>query len=51
LERLKEEKGELFRKMRRDGTILVNQDDPRVVDLARITLAKRSPSGLKRLQR
>jgi UDP-N-acetylmuramoyl-tripeptide--D-alanyl-D-alanine ligase len=35
LERLKMEKGELFRKMRRDGTILVNQDDPRVVDLAR----------------
>jgi UDP-N-acetylmuramoyl-tripeptide--D-alanyl-D-alanine ligase len=35
LERLKEEKGELFRKMRRNGTILVNQDDPRVVGLAR----------------
>jgi UDP-N-acetylmuramoyl-tripeptide--D-alanyl-D-alanine ligase len=35
LERLQEEKGELFRRMRRDGTILVNQDDPRVVDLAR----------------
>jgi UDP-N-acetylmuramoyl-tripeptide--D-alanyl-D-alanine ligase len=34
LERLKEEKGELFRRMRRDGTIFVNQDDPRVVDLA-----------------
>jgi UDP-N-acetylmuramoyl-tripeptide--D-alanyl-D-alanine ligase len=34
LERLKEEKGELFRRMRRDGTILVNQDDPRVVELA-----------------
>jgi UDP-N-acetylmuramoyl-tripeptide--D-alanyl-D-alanine ligase len=34
LERLKEEKGELFRRMRRDGTILVNQDDPRVMDLA-----------------
>jgi UDP-N-acetylmuramoyl-tripeptide--D-alanyl-D-alanine ligase len=34
LERLKEEKGELFRRMREDGTILVNQDDPRVVDLA-----------------
>jgi UDP-N-acetylmuramoyl-tripeptide--D-alanyl-D-alanine ligase len=34
LERLKEEKGELFRKMRRDGTLLVNQDDPRVVALA-----------------
>ena len=34
MERLKEEKGELFRTMRRDGTILVNQDDPRVVELA-----------------
>ncbi|MGZ3559933.1 MAG: UDP-N-acetylmuramoyl-tripeptide--D-alanyl-D-alanine ligase, partial [Thermodesulfobacteriota bacterium] len=34
LERLKEEKGELYRGMRRDGTILVNQDDARVVDLA-----------------
>jgi UDP-N-acetylmuramoyl-tripeptide--D-alanyl-D-alanine ligase len=34
LERLKEEKGELFRRMRRDGTILVNQDDPRVKELA-----------------
>jgi len=35
LEKLKEEKGELFRKMRRDGIILVNQDDPRVIELAR----------------
>ncbi len=34
LERIKEEKGELFRRMRKDGMILVNQDDPRVVDLA-----------------
>jgi UDP-N-acetylmuramoyl-tripeptide--D-alanyl-D-alanine ligase len=34
LERLKEEKGELFRRMRRDGTIIVNQDDLRVMDLA-----------------
>jgi UDP-N-acetylmuramoyl-tripeptide--D-alanyl-D-alanine ligase len=34
LEKLMEEKGELFRRMRRDGTILVNQDDPRVMDLA-----------------
>lgn len=34
LERLKEEKGELFRRMRRDGTILVNQNDPHVIDLA-----------------
>ncbi|MFB3884416.1 MAG: UDP-N-acetylmuramoyl-tripeptide--D-alanyl-D-alanine ligase [Thermodesulfobacteriota bacterium] len=34
LERVKEEKGELFRKMRRDGTILVNQNDPHVIDLA-----------------
>ena len=35
LERVKEEKGELFRGMRRNGTILVNQDDPRITDLAR----------------
>jgi UDP-N-acetylmuramoyl-tripeptide--D-alanyl-D-alanine ligase len=34
LERVKEEKGELFRKMRKDGTILVNQNDPHVIDLA-----------------
>ena len=34
LERVKEEKGELFRRMRRDGTILVNQNDPYVIDLA-----------------
>jgi UDP-N-acetylmuramoyl-tripeptide--D-alanyl-D-alanine ligase len=34
LERVREEKGELFRRMRQDGTILVNQDDPRVMDLA-----------------
>lgn len=34
LERIKDEKGELFRRMRQDGTILVNQDDPRVIDLA-----------------
>jgi UDP-N-acetylmuramoyl-tripeptide--D-alanyl-D-alanine ligase len=34
LEGIREEKGELFRKMRQDGTILVNQDDPRIVDLA-----------------
>ncbi len=34
LERLKQEKGELFRRMKKDGTIVVNQDDARVVDLA-----------------
>ncbi len=34
LEKVKEEKGELFRKMRRNGTILVNQDDSQVVELA-----------------
>ncbi len=33
LERIKEEKGALFRRMKRDGSIIVNQDDPRVVDL------------------
>ena len=34
LERIKEEKGDLFRRMKRDGTILVNQNDPHVIDLA-----------------
>lgn len=34
LERIQAEKGELFRRMRRDGSIIVNQDDPRVVALA-----------------
>jgi UDP-N-acetylmuramoyl-tripeptide--D-alanyl-D-alanine ligase len=34
LETIKREKGELFRRMRKGGTILVNQDDPRVVELA-----------------
>jgi UDP-N-acetylmuramoyl-tripeptide--D-alanyl-D-alanine ligase len=50
LERLKEEKGELFRRMRRNGTILVNQDDPRVMELAsdypgqRITFGTEHPA-------
>lgn len=34
LERIQAEKGELFRRMRSDGSIIVNQDDPRVVALA-----------------
>ncbi len=34
VERIKEEKGELFRRMKQDGTILINQDDPRVIELA-----------------
>lgn len=50
LERLKEEKGELFRRMRQDGTVLVNQDDSKVVELAagypgqRITFGIRHPA-------
>ena len=52
LERVKEEKGELFRRMKRDGTIVVNHDDPRVVDLARgfpgqeITFGMEEPSDV-----
>lgn len=52
LERLKEEKGELFRRMKRDGTIVVNQDDTRVVDLAKefpgqkITFGIQEPSDV-----
>ncbi len=50
LERLKEEKGELFRRMKQSGTILVNRDDPRIVDLAKdfpgdkITFAMNGPA-------
>ncbi len=47
LERLKEEKGELFRRMRRDGTLLVNQDDPRVVDLAKDYPGQRITFGIE----
>ena len=34
LNRIMEEKGALFRGMRKNGSIIVNQDDPRVVSLA-----------------
>ncbi len=34
VERVKQEKGELFRGMRKDGTVLVNQDDSSARDLA-----------------
>jgi len=47
LERLKEEKGELFRRMRRDGTILVNQDDPRVIELANEYSGRKITFGVK----
>jgi UDP-N-acetylmuramoyl-tripeptide--D-alanyl-D-alanine ligase len=47
LERLKEEKGELYLRMRRDGTVLVNQDDPRVVDLASQYPGQKITYGIK----
>jgi UDP-N-acetylmuramoyl-tripeptide--D-alanyl-D-alanine ligase len=47
LERLEEEKGELFRGMRRDGTILVNQDDSRVVNLASRYPGQKITFGIK----
>ena len=52
LERLKEEKGELFRRMKKNGMIIVNRDDPRVIDLAneffgkRITFAIENPADV-----
>jgi len=48
LERLEEEKGELFRGMRRDGTILVNQDDSRVVNLASRYPGQKITFGIER---
>jgi UDP-N-acetylmuramoyl-tripeptide--D-alanyl-D-alanine ligase len=47
LEKLKEEKGELFRNMRRDGTIIVNQDDSRVLDLSNEFLGRKITFGLE----
>jgi UDP-N-acetylmuramoyl-tripeptide--D-alanyl-D-alanine ligase len=48
LERVKEEKGELFRRMRQDGTILVNQNDPYVSDLARPFLGQKITFGVEK---
>jgi UDP-N-acetylmuramoyl-tripeptide--D-alanyl-D-alanine ligase len=47
IEKIKEEKGELFRRMRQDGSILVNQDDPRVVDLAQTFLGQKISYGIE----
>lgn len=47
LEGVKQEKGALFRSMRRDGTILVNQDDPNVVDLAQSFPGQKITFGIK----
>jgi UDP-N-acetylmuramoyl-tripeptide--D-alanyl-D-alanine ligase len=47
LERIKEEKGELFRRMKKDGTILVNQDDPRVIELASEFLGQKITYGIR----
>ena len=47
LEKLKEEKGELFRRMRQDGTIVINQDDSRVVELSNEFLGRKITFGLE----
>jgi UDP-N-acetylmuramoyl-tripeptide--D-alanyl-D-alanine ligase len=52
MERLKEEKGELFQRMKKNGMIIVNRDDPRVFDLAsrfsgqRITFGIENPADV-----
>lgn len=47
LERIKEEKGELFRGIKDRGTIIVNQDDPMVIDLARNFLGQKITFGIE----
>jgi len=47
IERLKEEKGELFRRMKKNGMIIVNRDDPHVVDLAGRFSGKRITFGIE----
>jgi UDP-N-acetylmuramoyl-tripeptide--D-alanyl-D-alanine ligase len=46
VERIKQEKGELFRRMRKDGTILVNRDDPGVNSLAEEFSGKKITFGV-----
>ncbi len=48
LERIKEEKGALFRGMKRDGSIIVNQDDLRVVALAEAFPGQKITFGIDR---
>ena len=47
IERLKEEKGELFQRMKKNGMIIVNRDDPHVVDLASRFSGKRITFGIE----
>jgi UDP-N-acetylmuramoyl-tripeptide--D-alanyl-D-alanine ligase len=47
-ERVKEEKGALFHSMKKDGAILVNQDDPLVVDLAKEFSGQKITFGISR---
>lgn len=48
LERIKEEKGALYQGMRRDGSIIVNQDDPRVVELGEVFPGRKITVGIER---
>lgn len=48
IERIKNEKGDLFRGIPKDGTILINEDDPRVVDLAREFQGNKITFGIER---
>jgi UDP-N-acetylmuramoyl-tripeptide--D-alanyl-D-alanine ligase len=47
IERLEEEKGELFQGMKKNGMIIVNRDDPRVVDLASRFSGQRITFGIE----
>jgi UDP-N-acetylmuramoyl-tripeptide--D-alanyl-D-alanine ligase len=47
IEKVKEEKGALFGAMRKDGAILVNQDDPLVVDLAKEFSGQKITFGIR----
>jgi UDP-N-acetylmuramoyl-tripeptide--D-alanyl-D-alanine ligase len=49
LEKVQEEKGELFRRMKRDGMVLVNRDDPLVIELASEFSGRRITYGVKNL--
>ncbi len=47
LERIQEEKGELFRQMRQDGSIIINRDDSRVVALGEAFKGQKITFGIE----
>lgn len=48
IEKIKNEKGELFKGVSEDGVILINQDDPRVVEVSKVFKGRKISFGVKK---